>query len=207
MQGVTLATMLEVARSSVPYDEARRLAWSFARACTQFSDAECVLSTLWSRAQTVDERHEAMVVLGFAAAWHGVAARGIDYLKLIITEQTARPEPSPRHMVGAYQNLATLYAMEQQWQESLYAAQQAIAWWERGRPGQHTCSRAGVETTLVEALANAGHYAEAEQRLLALLESGAVDRASYEGMLRGIRFYRMTPDARDWSHPVITRRY
>lgn len=59
----------------------------------------------------------------------------------------------------------------------------------------------------MEALANAGQYAEAEQRLLTLMERGEGDRAAYADMLNLIRFYRNNPFVRDWARAVMPRRY
>ena len=155
----------------------------------------------------MNERHEAMVILGYAALWHKAYARGIRHLQTIIKEQLEQKEPSARHLVGAYQNLSTLYAQERKWAESVAAAEAALTWWKREAPERRTCRRAGVEVTLVEALANAGRYAEAEERLQRMMDAGEVERTAYSDVLRQIQFYRAAPEMRDWSRTLLDVSY
>lgn len=72
-----------------------------------------------------------------------------------------------------------------------------------GGPEHRTCRRAGVERTLVAALANAGRYADAEEPLQRMLDAGEVNRVAYSDVLKQIQFYRTAPGRRDWSCSVL----
>lgn len=204
---MSFSNMLALARGAAPYDEARQAFWDYARTCRSFTEAECVASALWERAASLEQRHEAMVILGYAALWRKEYDKGIAHLNTIVREQEAQAAPSARHVAGAYQNLSTLYGQQAKWEESVQAAQAALAWWEREAPERRTCSRAGVETTLAEALANAGRYAEAEALLEGMMQHGAVHSAAYGDVLHTLRFYKNNPTLRDWSRPVLEVTY
>lgn len=204
---MSFSNMLALARGAAPYDQARNALWDYARTCRSFTEAECVASALWERAASLEQRHEAMVILGYAALWRKEYDKGIAHLNTIVREQEAQAAPSARYLVGALQNLSTLYGQQGKWEESVQAAQAALAWWEREAPERRTCSRAGVETTLAEALANAGRYAEAETLLEGMMQHGAVDSAAYGDVLHTIRFFKNNPALRDWSRPVVEVTY
>lgn len=199
----SLSAMIASVRTTIPYEQRRQLAWNYRRAYRTYDEAECVVSALWTTAKSIDARHEAMVILGFAAVEHNAYQRGIDQLTTIVQEQRARTEPSARHLVGAYQNLAALYGLNSQWKESVDAAHCALEWWDKETPQRRTCSRTGVEVMLAESLANAGEYGQAHTLLNRLIKEGAIDSASYDDSIKTIEFYEANPHSRDWTKAII----
>jgi hypothetical protein len=198
-----LTNIIAIVSSAIPYEQRRRLAWNYRLKCRNYDEAQCVLSALWTTAESIDARHEAMVILAFVAAQHKAYARGIAQLTTIVEEQRARAEPSARHLVGAYQNLAGLFSLNLHWEESVDAARGALAWWDKEAPESRTCTRAGVEATLAEALANAGEYGQACALFRRLIKEGAIDDSSYDDTIKTIEFYEASPDMRDWTKTIV----
>lgn len=66
---VSAEAMMEMLQD-IPYEAVREGVWESARGCASFEEAQCDGLSVWERTGTVNERHEAMVIFGYAALWH-----------------------------------------------------------------------------------------------------------------------------------------
>lgn len=195
-----MSNVIRLIYSDAPFLDKARGVWRFWDRSKSYDNVTNVIAHFANTASSLEEKHSAMVIAAFAACRFKEYENGISVMETIIDEQLAQDRPSG-HIVGAYQNLSLLYSLSLRFDEGVAAARKAIEWSDQLQSSERR-ARAGLKSTLAEALAHAGKYEEAEEVLLDMIEEYLDGEVSgYDSFLDRVRFLKAHPERRDFNKP------
>lgn len=200
-----MSNVIRLIYSDLQFNDKLRESWRFLSNSSHYCNVTNIAHHLAVVASTLDEKHFAMHLLTQGSLRFEQYADGLEKNYTIIREQLEQEIPPSGIIIGAYQNLSMLYTIMGSREESVTAAREAIAWWDSI---EVTTSRAGVESTLAEALARAGYFEEAEEIFMHMIEThDHINEQTCEPWLSIIRLYKRDPELWDSEKDIVPINY